>query len=72
MCQVFTLSASRKLHMATEFKVFESRLFSGGDSRQFEPSAAILEDLTGDGLTDITLQVHDRYLLMPQMASPGR
>jgi hypothetical protein len=66
MCQIFTLSASRKLYYALEFKVFESRIFSGGDARQFEPSAAIIEDITGDGATDLILEVHDRYILYPQ------
>lgn len=66
MCQIFTLSASRKLMLATEFKVFESRLFQRGQSREFEPSAAILKDLTGDGRTDIVLEVHDRYIVYPQ------
>ena len=66
MCQVFTLSASRKLYLATEFKVYESRLFNRGESREFEPSAAILDDLTGDGKTDLILEVHDRYIVYPQ------
>jgi hypothetical protein len=70
MCQIFTLSASRRLHFATEFKVFESRLFQRGDSRSFQPSAAIIADLTGDGRADLTLEVHDRYLMLPQMAAP--
>ncbi len=67
MCELFTFSASRKLLPATEWEVFESRLFRGGDSREFEPSAAIIADLTGDGLPDLTLAVHDRYMIYPQM-----
>jgi len=67
MCTIFTLSAARKLHHATEFKVFESRLFSRGESREFEPSAAIIADLTGDGADDLVLEVHDRYMILPQM-----
>jgi len=66
MCQIFTLSASRKLYLATEFQVFESRLFNRGESREFEPSAAILSDLSGDGETDLILEVHDRYIIYPQ------
>jgi hypothetical protein len=66
-CQVFTLSAARKLYFAMEFKVFESRLFSGGGGRQYEPSAAIISDVTGNGAEDVVLQVHDRYLIYPQM-----
>lgn len=70
MCQIFTFSASRKLHFANEFKVFETRLFQRGGGRTFEPSAAIIADLTGDGHDDLVLQVHDRYLIYPQ-ARPG-
>ncbi len=67
MCQIFTLSASRKLFFALEYRVFETRLFGRGDSRTFEPSAAILSDVTGDGATDLILEVHDRYIIYPQM-----
>lgn len=71
MCQIFTLSAARRLHFATEFKVFESRLFDfGADRRDFEPSAAIIEDLTGDGAPDLALLVHDRVIIYPQMTAP--
>ncbi|MFM9958834.1 MAG: FG-GAP repeat domain-containing protein [Phycisphaerales bacterium] len=67
MCELFTFSTARKLLPATEWEVFESRLFSRGDSREFEPSAAITADLTGDGLPDLTLAVHNRYMIYPQM-----
>lgn len=67
MCQIFTLSAARKLYLATEFQVYESRLFGRGETRQFEPSAALIRDFTGDGAEDVMLQVHDRYILYPQM-----
>lgn len=65
-CQIFTISAARRLFKATEFKVFESRLFNAGEEREYEPSAAILSDMTGDGATDLVLQVHDRYMIYPQ------
>ncbi len=67
MCQIFTLSAARKLYLATEFKVFESRLFSRGESRQFEPSKAHIVDVTGNGAKDLILEVHDRFIIYPQM-----
>ncbi len=67
MCQVFALTAARRILLATEFEVFESRLFGRGDDREFEPSAAIIADLTGDGRNDLILQVHDRYVIYPQM-----
>ena len=66
MCQILTTSASRNLLEATEFKVFESRLFSRGDSREYEPSELIVGDLTGDGHDDILLVVHDRLIIYPQ------
>ena len=66
MCQILTTSASRNLFEATEFKVFESRLFSRGDSREYEPSELIVGDLTGDGHDDILLVVHDRLIIYPQ------
>lgn len=68
MCQVFAFTRGRRMLLATEFEVFESRLFGRGDDREFEPSAAILADLTGDGTADLVLQVHDRYIVYPQMA----
>lgn len=67
MAQIFTVSSARRLLHATEFKVFESRLFGRGEDREFEPSAAIIADLTGDGRNDLILQVHDRYVIYPQM-----
>ncbi|MGD9693124.1 MAG: FG-GAP repeat domain-containing protein [Phycisphaerales bacterium] len=69
MCQVFTLSATRKLHMATEFEVFESRLFQGGEPREYEPSMGAIEDVTGDGAADLVLLAHDRVLIYPQMTT---
>ncbi len=67
MCQVYTLSASRKLRFATEFRVFEQRLFEGQGRGGFEPSNAIIGDITGDGVNDLILECHDRYLVYPQM-----
>ncbi|MDX2114147.1 MAG: VCBS repeat-containing protein [Planctomycetota bacterium] len=69
MAQIFTLSRSRRIFLATEFKVFESRLFGRGDDREFEPGAAIIADVTGDGRNDLILEVHDRYMIYPQMSA---
>lgn len=68
LCQVFTVSAARRLLFATEFKVFEERLFQMGGRGGFEPSAMRIGDVTGDGGDDIVLEVHDRYLIYPQTA----
>lgn len=70
MCQIFTFSASRKLHAATEFEVFQSRLFARGEPRTFEPSYALIADLTGDGADDLLLLAHDRVIIYPQMTAP--
>ncbi len=67
--QIFTLSESRELLRAIEFKVFEARLFQGGGRGGFEPSNVILDDVTGDGLTDLIVEVHDRYIVYPQDAT---
>ena len=67
MCQIYSVSAARRLLLATEFKVFESRLFSGGQAL-YEPSSALVTDLTGDGRDDVMLTVHDRLIVYPQMA----
>jgi hypothetical protein len=67
MCQILTFSQSRRMHAATEFKVFESRLFTRGESRELQPSDAIVADLTGDGAQDLLLLVHDRVIIYPQM-----
>ncbi len=69
MCTILTFSAARKIHLGTEFKVYESRLFRGGDTREFEPSQVIIEDVTGDGGEDLLLLVHDRVIIYPQMLS---
>ncbi len=69
MCQILTFTSSRRLLEATEFEVFESRLFSGGEEREFEPSSAIIADVTGDGANDLTLLCHDRLIIYPQAPS---
>ncbi|TVQ33852.1 MAG: VCBS repeat-containing protein [Phycisphaeraceae bacterium] len=70
MCQILTFSEQRRIHEAIEFQVFQSRLFTAGDTRQFEPSQIIIEDLTGNGANDLTLVVHDRIIIYPQMLGP--
>ncbi len=67
MCEIFTFTQSRKMLFATGFKVFESKLFTAGEPREFEPSQAMIADVTGDGANDIVLLAHDRILIYPQM-----
>jgi hypothetical protein len=69
MCEILTLSAGRAPLYATGFKVFESKLFSGGERSEPEPGQAIIADVTGDGAEDLVLQAHDRVLIYPQMTA---
>ena len=70
MCEIFTFTESGRMLYATGFQVFESRLFSGGQPREYEPRQAIISDVTGDGAADLLLLAHDRVLLYPQMTAP--
>lgn len=67
---ILSFSESGRLMPATRFKVFESRLFQGGEPREFEPSVALIADVTGDGADDVILLCHDRMLVYPQAKSP--
>lgn len=67
MLEIFTFSEAGRMLHAASWKVFESRLFSGGEPRQFEPSACVIADVTGDGADDLILLTHDRVLIYPQM-----
>ncbi len=67
MCEIFTLSEARELLYVTGFQVFESKIFSGGEAREYEPSEVYIADVTGDGAADLVLLAHDRVLIYPQM-----
>lgn len=67
MCELFTFTESNKLLYVTGFKVFESKLFMSGESREYQPSQCLIADVTGDGANDIILLCHDRILIYPQM-----
>jgi hypothetical protein len=67
---ILSFSESGNLLPMTRFKVFETRLFQAGEPREFEPSMALVGDLTGDGANDIILLCHDRVLLYPQSTKP--
>jgi hypothetical protein len=70
MCELFTFAESGTLLHAEGFVVFESRLFTGGDSREFEPRQVVIADVTGDGGEDLIFLCHDRVLIYPQMTRP--
>lgn len=64
--RILALSEARRILPATSFEIFESRIFSGGEPRNFEPREVQVVDLTGDGRDDLVLLAHDRVLLYPQ------
>ncbi len=66
MADILTFSQAERLLHALAFKVFETRMFSGGDRQEFEPSMGEIADITGDGLNDLVLLAHDRLLIYPQ------
>jgi len=67
MCEIFTFTARHEMLYATGFKVYESRLFSGGEPREFQPREVHIGDVTGDGANDLVMLSHDRVLIYPQM-----
>jgi hypothetical protein len=71
MCEIFTISEAGRLLYVTGFQVFESKIFSGGEPREYEPSDALVADVTGDGADDLVLLAHDRVLVYPQMTGHG-
>ena len=68
---ILSLSRRGRLLPMTEFTVFESKIFSGGEPREFEPREVLIADLTGDGADDLVLIAHDRILLLPQTVLDG-
>ncbi|MHC4946671.1 MAG: FG-GAP repeat domain-containing protein [Planctomycetota bacterium] len=70
MCEIFTFSEAHRMLYATGFQVFESKIFSGGEPREYQPRQVLVADVTGDGRGDIVLLSHDRVLIYPQMGQP--
>ncbi|MBM4099404.1 MAG: hypothetical protein FJ260_05570 [Planctomycetes bacterium] len=66
MADILTFSQAGRLLPALSFRVFETRMFSGGERQEFEPSMGQVADVTGDGLDDLVLLAHDRMLIYPQ------
>jgi len=71
MAEILSFSQAGKLRYGTAFKVFETKIFSGGDPKEFEPELGLVTDLTGDGKDDLVLLCHDRVLLYPQQTKPA-
>ncbi|MCH2139678.1 MAG: hypothetical protein MK100_01420, partial [Phycisphaerales bacterium] len=66
MMELFTFDDKGDLLHATGFQIYESQLFSGGDTREFQPRQIAIDDVTGDGKDDIVMLVHDRIIIYPQ------
>ena len=66
MADILSFSDKAQLHPMSSFKIFESKIFSAGEPREFEPRQAIIADVSGDGLDDLILLAHDRVLVYPQ------
>jgi hypothetical protein len=66
MFEIFSFTKAGRMLYATGFKIFESKIFSGGEPREWQPSQVIIQDLTDDDLNDVLLLTHDRLLLYTQ------
>ncbi len=71
MAEILTFSQSGKLRYGTAFEVFETKMFAGGEPKEFEPNMGIVTDITGDGKDDLVLMAHDRVLIYPQQTKPS-
>lgn len=67
MCDIFTFTESGRMLHATSFKVYESRIFTGGRAREYQPNQVMIADVTGNGADDLIMLTHDRVLIYPQM-----
>ncbi|MAB73240.1 MAG: hypothetical protein CMJ54_12130 [Planctomycetaceae bacterium] len=66
MADILSFSDRGRLHPMTGFTIFETKMFSGGEPREFEPRQVLVADVTGDGADDMVLVAHDRILVYPQ------
>ena len=67
MADIFTFTQTGRMLHAMGFQVYESRIFSGGQAREFQPNQIVIADVTGDGADDLVMVTHDRVLIYPQM-----
>lgn len=72
MCTILTFSQSRRLQRATEFKIFETRSFSGGEGRSLEPRETKVLPLTDGKKNDLLMLIHDRLMVYPSMVTPPK
>lgn len=72
MCTILTFSTGRQLSRATEFKLFETRSFSGGEGRSLEPRETKVLPLTDGKKNDLMMLIHDRVMVYPSMVTPPK
>jgi hypothetical protein len=67
--EILDYDAEAGLRHALHFKIFEDKSFTSSDeSGGAEPREGIVADVTGDGLNDLIILVHDRLIVYPQDA----
>ncbi len=69
--QVLSFDENAQLADACKFKVFEehphnSDRSQGRSTNSGEPRHVLVQDVTGDGRSDLILLVHDRIIVYPQ------
>lgn len=65
--EVLDYTAENGLRHALHFQIFEEKSFSSSDEGGgAEPREGIVADVTGDGLNDLVILVHDRLIVYPQ------
>lgn len=63
--EVLTTLPSGALANVLRFQVFQGKRFSADPDAGGEPRSGLVGDVTGDGIDDIVLLVHDRLIIYP-------
>ena len=66
MIEILQYLPGKGLRHATSFKVFEAKGLNSAEQTGTDPREGLIADVTGDGLQDLILLVHDRVLVYPQ------
>jgi hypothetical protein len=71
--EILDYNMEEGLRHGLHFKVFEEKSFQSSDEGGgSEPREGIVADVTGDGLKDLIILVHDRLLVYPQDSEPAK
>lgn len=63
--EVLTTLPGGDFHKVLRFQVFEGKRFANAPDSRGEPREVVAGDVTGDGIDDLVLIVHDRVLVYP-------